>query len=152
VTAWITASEVRKYALVKYDSLNYSTGAPFANETAFDSFLANTLIPRAQAHINAHCNRDFDVDYPGGIPEAMKDVAARAAANMVQYLVMDKMGPLIRTGDYQISIPDQSVLTKELRSLLAPWVRRVGRVKSTDWKTKEISDTWDYPEKDPFLA
>jgi len=81
---------VRKYALVKYDSLNYMTMTPFANETAFDTFLTSTLIPRAQAHINAHCNRDFDGDYPDGIPEAIKDVAARAAANMVQYLVMNK--------------------------------------------------------------
>jgi hypothetical protein len=64
VTAWITASEVRRYALVKYDGLNYSAGAPFANETAFDAFLTDTLIPRAQAHINGHCKRDFNVDYP----------------------------------------------------------------------------------------
>ena len=151
MTAWITASEVRKYALVKYDSLNYTTGTPFASETAFDTFLANTLIPRAQAHINAHCKRDFDIDYPNEIPDGIKDIAARAAANMVQYLVMNKMGPLIRTGDYQISIPDQSVLTKELRELLAPWVRRAGHVKATSYKTRELDDTWEYPEKDPFL-
>ena len=152
MTVWIIASEVRKYSLVKYDSLNYTTGTPFANETAFDAFLTGTLIPRAQAHINAYCKRDFDADYTDGIPEAVKDVAARATANMIQYLVMNKMGPLIRTGDYQISIPDQSVLTKELRDLLRPWVKRAGHVKATDWKTKEITDTWDYPEKDPFLV
>jgi hypothetical protein len=152
MTVWIIASEVRKYSLVKYDSLNYTTGTPFANETAFDAFLTGTLIPRAQAHINAYCKRDFDADYTDGIPEAVKDVAARATANMIQYLVMNKMGPLIRTGDYQISIPDQSVLTKELRDLLTPWVKRAGHVKATDWKTREITDTWDYPEKDPFLV
>ena len=78
--------------------LNYvaSPPAPFANEAAFDTFLTDTLIPRAQAHINAFCKRDFDVDYPTAIPDAIKDVAARAAANMIQYLVMNKMGPLIR--------------------------------------------------------
>jgi hypothetical protein len=109
------------------------------------------LIPRVQAHINSFCKRDFDTDYPTGVPEAIKDVAARASANMIQYLVMNKMGPLIRTGDYQITIPAQAVLTKELRDLLAPWVKRGGHVKATDWKTKEITDTWEYPEKDPFL-
>jgi hypothetical protein len=134
---------VRKYALVKYDSLNYTTGTPFANETAFDTFLTNTLIPRAQAHINAHCKRDFDVDYPDGIPEAIKDVAARAAANMVQYLVMNKMGPLIRTGDYTLSIPEQSVLTKELRALLAVWVKRTPHVISTPYKTDDMRELWD---------
>jgi hypothetical protein len=152
MTAWTSASEVREYALVKWDSLNYASGTPFANEAAFDTFLTDTLIPRAQGHINAHCKRDFDVDYPSGIPDAIKDVAARAAANMIQYMVMNKMGPLIRTGDYQLSIPTQAVLTKELRELLAPWVKRAGHVKGTDWKTKEITDTWDYPAKDPFLV
>jgi len=154
MTAWTTASEVRKYTLVKWDSLNYVTNppTPFANETAFDTFLTDTLIPRAQAHINVHCKRDFDTDYPTGIPEAIKDIAARAAANMIQYLVMNKMGPLIRTGDYQITIPTQAVLTKELKDLLTSWVRRAGHVKSTPYKTKEIDDTWEHPEKDPFLV
>ena len=147
MTAWTTASEVRKYALVKWDSLNYVTTppTPFVAEAAFDTFLTDTLIPRAQNHINASCKRDFDVDYPTGIPDAIKDVVARATANMIQYLVMNKMGPLIRTGDYTISIPDQSVLTKELRGLLAPWVasKRTPRVKATPYKTQEIKDTWD---------
>jgi hypothetical protein len=146
MTAWINPSEVMKYALVKWDSLNYTTSptpAPFANETAFYTFLADTLIPRAQAHVNAHCRRDFDTDYPDGIPEAVKDVAARAAANMIQYLVMNKMGPLIRTGDYTISIPDQSVLTKELRALLTVWVKRTPHVISTPYKTDTIKETWD---------
>ena len=152
MTAWTTATEVRKYAQVKLESINYDKNTPFANDTAFETFITDTLIPRAQGHINAFCKRDFDVDYPTGIPEAIEDVAARATANMIQYLVMNKMGPLVRTGDYQISIPNQSVLTKELRDLLASWVKRGGHVKATDWKTREITDTWSYPEKDPFLV
>jgi hypothetical protein len=153
MAAWTTATEVREYAQVKLDSINYDKNKPFADDAAFETFIDSVLIPRAQAHINAHCERDFDTDYPTGIPDAIKDVAARATANMIQYLVMNKMGPLIRTGDYQISIPTQAVLPKELQDLLARWVKkRGGHVKSTDWKTKEITDTWDYPEKDPTLV
>jgi hypothetical protein len=138
---------------VKWDTLNYATSppAPFGNEVAFDTFLTGTLIPRAQGHINAFCKRDFDADCPSGIPEAVKDIAARATANMIQYLVMNKMGPLIRTGDYQITIPEQAVLTRELKGLLGPWVKRAGHVISTPYKTREIDDSWKYPEKDPFL-
>jgi hypothetical protein len=145
MTPWTTATEVRKYALVKWDSLNYVTSppAPFANETAFDTFLTDTLIPRAQGHINAFCKRDFDTAYPTGIPDAVKDVAARATANMIQYLVMNKMGPLIRVDDYKISIPDQAVLTKELRELLLPWRKRTPRVISTPYQTDEMKERWD---------
>jgi hypothetical protein len=151
MTAWTTAAEARKYSQVKLDSINYEKNKPFADDAAFESYIAETLVPRAQGHINAFCKRDFDADYPNGVPEAVKDIAARATANMIQYLVMNRMGPLIRTGDYQISIPDQSVLTRELRDLLGPWVRAAGHLKATDWKTKEINDTWDYPEKDTSL-
>jgi hypothetical protein len=144
---------VKQYALVKWDTLNYLTNppTPFANESAFDAFLTDTLIPRAQAHINAYCKRDFDADYPDGIPDAIKDIAARAAANMIQYLVMNKMGPLIQTGDFKIKVPTQAVLTDELRALLASWVKRTPHVISSPYKTREVSDTWDYPQKDPFL-
>jgi len=59
---YTTASEVRKRALVKWDSLNYSTSppAPFADETAFDTWLTNTVIPETEKLINEFCRRpDF---------------------------------------------------------------------------------------------
>jgi len=126
LTAWTTSTEVKLYALVKWTSLNHDPKqpSPFADETAFNTFIDGTLIPRAQAHINRHCKRDFDADYPGAIPEDVKDVCARAVANMIQYMVMNKMGPLIRTGDYQISIPKQAVLTDELKDDLAAYVTK----------------------------
>ena len=59
---YTTAAEVRKRALVKWDSLNYSTSppAPFADEDAFDNWLTNTVIPEAEKLINDYCRRaDF---------------------------------------------------------------------------------------------
>lgn len=142
MSAWTTSAEVKKYALVKWDSLNYTTGTPFANEAAFDAFLDGTLIIRAQGHVNKHCKRDFDVDYPGAVPDAVKDVAARATANMLQYMVMNKMGPLVHETVFQISIPVQAVLTKELVELLASWVKRRPYTKSSAYQTQPIKDDW----------
>jgi len=59
---YTTAAEVRKRTLVKWDSLNYATSppAPFADETAFDNWLTNTVIPEAEKLINDYCRRpDF---------------------------------------------------------------------------------------------
>jgi len=59
---YTTAAEVRKRALVKWDSLNYATSppAPFADEDAFDNWLTNTVIPEAEKLINDYCRRpDF---------------------------------------------------------------------------------------------
>jgi len=56
------ASEVKKRALVKWDSLNYVTNppTPFADEAAFDTWLTNTVIPETEKLINEFCRRpDF---------------------------------------------------------------------------------------------
>lgn len=141
---WVDCTTVKQYALVKWQDLNYNGKAnlPFGDEDAFDDFLEETLIPRAQGHINRFCKRDFDADYPGAVPDPIKDVAARATANMVQYMVMNKMGPLIHQGQFTLSIPDQSVLTKDLLQLLAPWVKRRPYSKASDYKTDKITDDW----------
>jgi hypothetical protein len=144
---WVSAGEVKQYALVRWDTLNYGpqgTFIPFANEYEFDTFLDRFLIPRAQEHINAYCKRDFNTDYTGStIPEAIRDICARAASNMIQYLVMNKSGPLIQLSGYKVSIPTQDVITPELAKLLDPWVKLGARVvKSTSYQTDEIRDRW----------
>jgi hypothetical protein len=144
LTAWITNTLVRKYALVLWSSLNYTTNSPFTSEANFGSFIDTYLIPGAQDHINSYCNRDFDVDYPSTIPDAIKDICARAASNMVQYLVMNRTGPLIRISDYRISMPEQDVLPDDLKKLLEPWVAAsTVYVKATSYQTGTLADRWD---------
>lgn len=71
---YVTPAEIRRRALVKWDSLNYSTNppAPFADEAAFDNWLTSTVIPEAEKLINEFCRRpDFsqhtgEVDYSDG--------------------------------------------------------------------------------------
>jgi len=128
--AWVTALEVRQYAQVLYSDFQEGT---FANETAFDTFITGTVIPAVESHIEAYCDRDFDVDFPSGIPAAIKDVARRAAANILQYMIMNKMGPLIRVEDFKLAIPEQEILTPGLRKLLDRWKYRQPHVKSTDY-------------------
>lgn len=121
MTAWTTATEVKQYLLLAWDSLNYETGKPFADEAAFDTFLA-TLIARAQGRINAYCKRDFDADY-ATIPDDIKDICARVVCNMVQLMVTRKMGSLIRGGEWKITLPDHGVLTSDIKEDLADWVK-----------------------------
>ncbi len=145
MSAWTDSGEVRKYAAIKWDALNTKPSDPFADEDAFDDFLDETLIPRAQDHINKHCKRDFDVDYPGAVPAAVQDVAARATANMLQYMAANKMGPLVHETIFQISIPLQDVLSKDLIALLAPWVKRRTHTSATPYRTDRIVDDWNDP-------
>lgn len=131
--AWITADDVKDYSKVTFDMLGY------ANDDAFVTFLTDKIIPRVQGHINAFCRRDFDVDYPAAIPAAVKDIAARAAANTLQYIIMNKMGPLIREKDIKLAIPEQEILTPGLKALLIEgnWVKRKAITKASSYKEIE---------------
>jgi hypothetical protein len=139
---------VKRYSEVKWDSFNTSDGTPFINEADFNTFLDNVLIPRAQGHINKFCKRDFDVDFPGAVPDAVQDVAARATANMLQYMVMNKMGPLIQAGQFKISIPELAALATEEELLLEPWIKRRPYIASTPYRTDKIADDWTEPTPD----
>jgi hypothetical protein len=58
--AYTTITEVKKRALIKYETLNYDSGKPFATETDFDTWLSSTVIPEAERAINEFCRRpDF---------------------------------------------------------------------------------------------
>ncbi|MGA8856204.1 MAG: hypothetical protein WB643_03450 [Candidatus Bathyarchaeia archaeon] len=146
MTPWTNHAEVEMYAATKWDALNVSAGVPFSSQAAFDSFIDGTLIPRAQSHINRFCKRDFDVDFPGAIPPAIQDVAARAASNMIQYMVSNKMGPLVHETMYQISIPVQAVLPKDLQDLLTPWIKRYPYTKASPYRTDKIASDWNEPD------
>lgn len=143
MTAWVDAPTVLQYALVNYTSLNYVANTPFVTSADFDEFLEDYLIPAAQGHINAYCLCDFDIDYPTGIPVAIKDVCARATSNMIQYLVINRTGPLLRVDNWAVSVPVQAVLTPELKALLEPWVKRTPYMKASSYKISFIQDTWD---------
>lgn len=84
------------------------------------------------------------MDYPSAIPDAIEDICARAASNMIQYLVMNRTGPLIRISDYKVTIPEQAVLTDELKGLLVPWITaRTIYAKQTTHETEELKEYWD---------
>jgi len=59
---YTTAAEVRKRALIKWDSLNYvkDPPTPFGDEDAFENWLTDTVIPETEKLINEFCRRpDF---------------------------------------------------------------------------------------------
>jgi hypothetical protein len=145
---WTNHTEVETYAATKWEALNVTPGVPFANQAAFDTFIDSILIPRAQSHINRFCKRDFDVDFPGAVPPAIQDVAARATSNMIQYMVTNKMGPLVHEAMFQLSIPVQAVLPADLQALLTPWIKRYPYTAASSYQTASIVDDWNEPTPD----
>lgn len=60
MSPYTTAEEILKRAPVKWDSLNYQPGVPFADETALKTWLTEVITPQVEAIINNACRRpDF---------------------------------------------------------------------------------------------
>jgi hypothetical protein len=153
MSAWTDHTQVEIYAGTKWEALNISgpgvsPAVPFANQAAFDTFIDSILIPQAQSHINRFCKRDFDVDFPGAIPPAIQDIAARATSNMIQYMVTNKMGPQVHETMFQISIVAQAVLPPDLQALLKPWIKRYPYTAVSSYETQNIVDDWNEPSPD----
>jgi len=128
--AWVTAKEVKDRAQV--DHTDFREGF-FPDENALDTNINEVILPGIQSHINKHCERDFDVDFPEGVPPAIKLVAREAAANTLQYMVLNKMGPLVREEQFKLLIPEQVIFTPSLMKILASWRFRQPHVKSTSY-------------------
>lgn len=56
-------------------------------------------------------------------PADVADVCARLCANALQVIVLNKSGPLVRVGDYRVEWADRTILTEDLKALLAPRVK-----------------------------
>jgi len=127
---WVTAKEAKERAQV--DHTDFREGF-FPNEDALDANINDVILPGIESHVNKICDRDFNVDFPEGVPPAIKSVAREAASNTLQYMVLNRMGPLVREDQFKLLIPEQVIFTQSLMKILALWRFRQPHVKSTDY-------------------
>jgi hypothetical protein len=66
---YTSADEVLRRALIKWDALNYQTSpaAPWRDETAFQDWLTNVIIPEAEKVVNEFCRRQDFLKHTGEV-------------------------------------------------------------------------------------
>jgi hypothetical protein len=115
--AWMKPKELRaSIQPISWDELG------FESDDALDLFLKD-LLRRAQDHAESYLGRTYT---PETVPPAVKEVALRLAANMYNYLLKVRRGPLMQVGEFEVRLVDDSVFTPALRRDLRPF--RTGRV------------------------
>ena len=138
--SYTTVDDVWHYAQQGWRPFQEST---FGSEATLRAYITSTIIPRVEAHINAYCQ----TSWTSTVPDAIQDVAARAGANFLLYMLRNKMGPLFQTsspgGGVTLAIPIQEILTPDLKAMLDPFKRSTPVVKSTSYKTDRIKTAWD---------
>ena len=134
--AWFTPADAEAEAgNPTYSSLG------FTSQIAMDNYLTNTIIPAVEDLVNSHLRQSYtDVTVPDGV----KHAAIRVAANALMLIAANKMGSLVRVGDWRVQLARRDIFTPEVRAELEPFYKkRTPTVKSTPFKTDDIKETWD---------
>jgi hypothetical protein len=134
--AWITSADVEAEA-----GTPKPEAAGFASQAAMDAYLTANVISGVQDLINGHLRQSYTDET---VPAGVKSIALRVAANALLLIVANKMGSLVRVGDWRVQLARRDIFTPELRAELEPYVKkRTPATKATPFKTDEIKKTWD---------
>ncbi|MEM3017954.1 MAG: hypothetical protein QXO25_03640, partial [Candidatus Bathyarchaeia archaeon] len=90
---WISADEVKKYSQITYDQLG------FASDDAFTTWITATLLPRCEDIIEDYMRTTYTDETVGG---TVKTVCALLAAKTLQFMLMNKIGLLVRVDDWNV--------------------------------------------------
>jgi hypothetical protein len=134
--AWFTAANAEAEAgNPTYSSLG------FTSQNTMDTYLTDTIIPAVEGLVNSHLRQSY-TDLT--VPAAVKHGAIRIAANALMLIGVNKMGSLVRVGDWRVQLARRDIFTPEIQAELEPFrKKRTSAVKSTPFKTDDIKETWD---------
>lgn len=134
--AWFTAPDAEAEAgNPTFSSLG------FASQSAMNNYLTDTIIPAVEDLVNSHLRQEYT---DSTVPAAVKHGAIRIAANALMLIAANKMGSLVRVGDWRVQLARRDIFTPEIRAELEPFhKKRTPSVKATSFKTDDIKETWD---------
>jgi hypothetical protein len=116
------------------------TDCGFTSQAAMDAHITEVLIPAVQSLIEEHLKRTYT---DANVPAAVEQIAMRLAAKGLQFIIVNKMGPLIRVADYRVQLARDDIMSPEIRAELEPFVLRSAKVKSTTYRTENLKQDWD---------
>ena len=133
---WFTAADAKAEAgNPTYSSLG------FATQNAMDTYLTATVIPAVEDLVNSHLRQSYT---DATAPAAVKHGAIRIAANALMLIAANKMGSLVRVGDWRVQLARRDIFTPEIRAELEPFYKkRTPSVKATPFQTDDIKERWD---------
>ena len=87
-----------------------------------DLFLMNRLT-ESQSLVESHIGRSYS--HPD-VPPAVKNIQLRLAANIYNFVLMNKRNPVMQVGEFNFGLNDNSVFTDALKADLTPFRKHRG--------------------------
>jgi hypothetical protein len=134
--------------IVKFCKPSESDDAPtlaselgFLSETSLETFVTDNIIPGVEARVQ----EIIGVAYTSLSATAQADVklaATQAAVNVLLYIRMNKMGPVITNPQgFNLQVPIIQAFTPEIMAALERYVTHTECIESSEYKTDGIKET-----------
>jgi len=113
----------------------------FETFDALKAWITTHVIPGIENRIATLTGRTWT---ESDVPEAVKQLAHQAGANLLLYLRANQMGPLITNPQgFNLEVPIVHAFTPEMLAELEHYKEHPAILASSDYKTEHIKETWE---------
>ena len=112
----------------------------FTTEEALSTFITTYVIPGVEGRIHQHCMKTWTADT---VPAGVKLIANVAGSNVLIYMRVNNLGPLIQSGQFKLQVADVPAFTEDMLKALDEFKVLPDVGKSSDYATPEIKDRWN---------
>lgn len=111
----------------------------FADEAEMEAWVEANVIEAVEGAIHSFCRTSWTA---ATVPPAVKMLANMAGANFLQWMRTNAMGPLIKSDDWRLQVPQIPILTEDMKALLGPYVALKPYRKASGYGSEEIKERW----------
>jgi len=111
----------------------------FTSDTELEAFIDSDLIPKAEDIVEQYCHTNWT---DTTVSEGIRAIVGEVAARMLWIMILRKMGPLVKTGDYRIEFANEDLLSDAHKKALEAYIANEKYNKGTTAKTDEYEDEW----------
>lgn len=113
IVGYCSRNDVKNYSGIQYEELDLS------DENELDTVL-NSWIAEATDYIDFYTKDTFLVNTPKGI----EMICMRIVSNMAQLAMQRRKTPLIQIGDFNVTILEDKIITKEMKEALDLYLKK----------------------------
>jgi len=113
----------------------------FISENTLETFVSTNIILGVENRVAEIIGVTYTAET---VPADVKLAATQAACNVLAYIRVNRMGPLITNPQgFNLSVPIVTAFTPEIMAVLALHKTSTEQLASSEYKTDKIRDTWE---------
>lgn len=112
----------------------------FVDDATFTTWINDNVISGIESRVAQITGKTWTADT---VPEGVKQIAHIAGSNVLIYLRVNQLGPLIQRGEFNLAAPQVPTFTEVMIKDLERFKQCTEQIVSSDYKTQALKDTWE---------